>query len=88
MAVQHNKGFIGKINERYGFPFGQRMVRIGHKTAFTVVEFLINEFLTEACRVIRQGNIEFFIFDHLQSGDPAGFDDLEFNLRMRDAELS
>ena len=64
------------------------MGRVRDETAFAVVELLVAEFLAEACRVVRQGDVELFLFDHLQGADAARLDDLELDLRMRAPELA
>ena len=61
---------------------------IGDEAAFAVVELLVAELLAEAGRVIRQGDVELLILDHLQGADAARLDDLELNLRMGKPELS
>ena len=88
VAVEHNELFIGKIGERDGLALSQRMGRVRDETAFAVVELLVAEFLAEACRVVRQGDVELFLFDHLQGADAARLDDLELDLRMRAPELA
>ena len=88
VAVEHDELFIGKIGERDGLALGQRMGRVRDETAFAVVEFLVMELLAEACRVVRQGDVEFLVLNHLQSADTARLDNLELDLRMRATELA
>lgn len=88
VAVEHDELFIGKISERDGLALGQRMGRVRDETAFAVVELLVMELLAEACRVVRQGDVEFLVLNHLQSADAARLDDLELDLRMRATELA
>lgn len=87
VAVEHDELFVGKVGERDGFTLGQWMRGIGDEAAFAVVEFLVAEFLAEAGRVVRQGDVEFLVLDHLQGADAARLDDLELDLRMSEPEL-
>ena len=61
---------------------------IGDEAAFAVIELLVAELLAEAGRIVRQGNVELLVFDHLQGADAARLDDLELDLRMSEPELS
>lgn len=87
VAVEHDELLVGKVGERDRFALGQRMEGIGDEAALAVIEFLVAELLAEAGRVVRQGDVELLVFDHLQGADAACLDDLELDLRMSEPEL-
>ena len=88
VAVEHDELLVGKVGERDRFALGQRMEGIGDEAALAVIEFLVAELLAEAGRVVRQGDVELLVLDHLQGADAARLDDLELDLRMGKPELS
>ena len=88
LAVEHDERFILQIGNAEGMPLCERMVGTCDKGTLTVKEFCVGEPCAEVRRIVRQGEVEFLLLDHLQGAHAARLNDLELDLGMLRAELT
>ena len=87
-AVEHDERLVLEFADAERVPRGERMIGARDKGALAVKEFRIGEPRAEIRRIVRQGEVEFFLLDHLQGAHAARLDDLELDLRVLRAELT
>ena len=87
-AVEQRERLLRELRHTYALPPGERMVGIRHEAALTGEELPIDEVVAEARLVVRHGEVELLVLDHVQRADAARLDDLEHDLGMRRAELA
>lgn len=87
-AVEQRERLLRELRHAHALPLCERMRGIRHEAALAGEELPVDEIVAEARLVVRHGEIELLILDHVQRADAARLDDLEHDLRMRRAELA
>ena len=78
-AVEHDEGLVAQFADADGVAFCEGMFKARDEGAFAVKEFRVVQARAEVDGVVGEGEVEFFLLDHLKGADAAGFDDFEFD---------